>query len=434
MLLFLLSIVSAQLAPLEPNDGKVLFGPWYANQHGDSPTQVLDRFKYRKFSLWQADINISSTIQMDLLDRFEQHMDSTNSSAIMYLTIYPDLGFDSVTDGALKQLVDRVVEITNKGRKMFIRYASEMNGSWFRYGQQPRAFIQSWRKVVDAIRSAIKSRDLVAFIWAPNSANGYPFAGNTFSARNDSADIDLMDTNGNGGLDAGDDPYTPFYPGDDYVDWVGYSVYHYGREYPWETNDIPVAGKVESIITGRNGFGNFNMYRMFCQDGVGGRPVSRSKGGKPFIITETGSTYHLYKVPDQTIPQPGAGPVAIKRAWWNQIFNSTFLSTYPKIKAVSTFEFIKFEETTWRDFTILGNPVIDADSPRGRSERAHVDDVLNAFRSDLTQNKLSDLIIWANDGNPNTDSPTGKPSNNNAGSVSAIGGLFAFFLLSFYSI
>ena len=26
-----------------------------------------------------------------------------------------------------------------------------------------------------------------------------------------------------------DDPYTPFYPGDQWVDWVGLNVYHMGQ-------------------------------------------------------------------------------------------------------------------------------------------------------------------------------------------------------------
>jgi hypothetical protein len=34
-----------------------------------------------------------------------------------------------------------------------------------------------------------------------------------------------MDTNGDGVLDNSDDPFTPYYPGDDMVDWVGISVY-----------------------------------------------------------------------------------------------------------------------------------------------------------------------------------------------------------------
>lgn len=54
-------------------------------------------------------------------------------------------------------------------------------GAWFSYGQQPTAFLESWRKVVSAIRAA-SQRENIAFIWAPNSGNGYPFPSIEYSA------------------------------------------------------------------------------------------------------------------------------------------------------------------------------------------------------------------------------------------------------------
>ena len=37
-------------------------------------------------------------------------------------------------------------------------------------------------------------------------------------------------------LNMADDPYGPYYPGDDAVDWVGMSLYHWGSSYPWGAN------------------------------------------------------------------------------------------------------------------------------------------------------------------------------------------------------
>lgn len=37
-------------------------------------------------------------------------------------------------------------------------------------------------------------------------------------------DIALLDTNRNGILDAADDAFAPYYPGDAYVDWIGLSL------------------------------------------------------------------------------------------------------------------------------------------------------------------------------------------------------------------
>ena len=37
-----------------------------------------------------------------------------------------------------------------------------------------------------------------------------------------------LDTSGDGVFDNADDPFAPFYPGDDFVDWIGLSVYYKG--------------------------------------------------------------------------------------------------------------------------------------------------------------------------------------------------------------
>ncbi len=39
----------------------------------------------------------------------------------------------------------------------------------------------------------------------------------------------MLDTNGDGKLDMSDDMYTPYYPGDEWVDWVGMSIFHFSQ-------------------------------------------------------------------------------------------------------------------------------------------------------------------------------------------------------------
>ena len=75
-----------------------------------------------------------------------------------------------------------------------------------------------------AVRASSK-RENIAFIWAPNSGNGYPFPNYEHSALPGTSHWDpALDTNKDGKYDIDDDPYTPFYPGDDWVDWVGMYV------------------------------------------------------------------------------------------------------------------------------------------------------------------------------------------------------------------
>lgn len=148
-------------------------------------------------------------------------------------------GFHLVSDAALDDLCRQMNEALAKGRRFFVRYAPEMNGNflvwagaynagnWFPYGQQPIGFLNSWKRVVTHVRAATNNSDKVAFIWSPNSGNGYPFPGGKYSAVLGSEDYKIMDSNNNGTVDGTDDPYSVFYPGDEWVDWIGFSVYHF---------------------------------------------------------------------------------------------------------------------------------------------------------------------------------------------------------------
>ena len=76
------------------------------------------------------------------------------------------------------------------------------------------------------------------------------------------------------------------------------------------------------------------------------------------------------------------------------MINADFLRKYTKIKAISFFEFIKFEEKSWRDFTTLGGYGV-LTSPLGNDGAARNTLVLQAFQQDL-KDGMADLIIWAN--------------------------------------
>ena len=84
--------------------------------------------------------------------------------------------------------------------------------------------------------------------------------------------------------------------------------------------------------------------------------------------------------------------VAIKQQWWNEIFDPAFLSEHPKLKGICFFEFIKFEEDSWRDFTTFGGDQHMV-SPLGNDGTAQAQLVLQAFRQDL--NNFGNKIKWA---------------------------------------
>ena len=83
---------------------------------------------------------------------------------------------------------------------VFISIDHEMNGNWYPYSQAypgstttAADFREAWKHIVDIFRR--EGADNAAFVWSPNVP------------------------------DVGEIPYTDYYPGDKYVDWVGISFY-----------------------------------------------------------------------------------------------------------------------------------------------------------------------------------------------------------------
>jgi Glycosyl hydrolase family 26 len=217
-----------------------------------------------------------------------EQIEATNSDALVYLTVYPSPNPWSITDAQISTLTAQMAKITSQGRRVLMRFAPEMNGNWNYWGQQPTQFLALWKRVFIALR---KDAPLVALVWAPSSGNGYPYGGN--SGGNSVADAALLDTNKDGKFDSNDDPYSAFYPGDDMVDWIGVSIYHYGTQYPWVDNVLPTLGKFESFL---NAQGFYQTYAV--------------TKGKPVMVAETAATFHL-----NVSGGVGPGELAIKQAW-----------------------------------------------------------------------------------------------------------------------
>jgi len=280
----------------------------------------------------------------------------TKTDAMYYLTVLTSTELSKIQDSAIDKLVLHLkqVKTAEPHRKLIVRLMSEMNGNWFRYGQNPTLFKSVWKRVVDKTRNSVSG---IAFIFAPNMGAGYPFG--SFSGP--LSDLPILDTNGDGKLNILDDPYTPYYPGDNYVDWVGLSVYHFGTSSPWVDNVLPPNNQVENVLTGKAS-SPFDFYNMFS--------VER---GKPFMFVEFGAAFHLSFLNGGWI-SPGPGELAIKQAFWRQALG--ILTKYPKIKGLCFFDWKKDEGDTLRDFRVLANP-----------------DIYNALSNDLKS--LGNLIIWA---------------------------------------
>lgn len=68
-------------------------------------------------------MNLTSTCQGEFIDNFAEQVTATGTNAILYLTLYPIMGFQEVTDAGIEQFSQKILQITNTGRKVLIRYA-----------------------------------------------------------------------------------------------------------------------------------------------------------------------------------------------------------------------------------------------------------------------------------------------------------------------
>jgi hypothetical protein len=260
------------------------------------------------------------------------------------VTLEPQGGLATVTPAAVDALGAYLAEWNSRGLRILVRFGHEMNGSWYPWGQQPGAYVEAFRLVAAGVHQQAPGS---AMLWAPNYGGGYPFPVGAFKVQSGSPDFAALDTDGNGQVDAQDDPYRPYYPGDDAVDWVGMSIYHWGAAYPWGENEVPEPGKFAAQLTGdyQGANGDDRAVPDFYADYADGH-------GKPLAITETGALFNP--------GQGGAAERAIKQAWWQQLFAADIGDRFPRLTLVDWFDWRKDEAEVGGviDWRVSGDPAV----------------------------------------------------------------------------
>lgn len=161
------AVVAANIAPFPSGNGLYL-GAWTNGQQGysDTPAALNARlnFSLPAFQLGQriplAPYDYVAGVGWPA---FHYLIDFTNTNAGYFMTIYPDDGLAAVTDADLVALGTQIAGYEAAGRTVWLRWAPEMQGVWFEYGQQPTQYVAVWRRMYSIIKELAPSTTI---IWA----------------------------------------------------------------------------------------------------------------------------------------------------------------------------------------------------------------------------------------------------------------------------
>jgi hypothetical protein len=114
-----------------------------------------------------------------------------------------------ITGGSSDKLIASAAKrLAAYDKPLLLRWGWEMNGNWFAWdgthnGKKTAGYAKCWQRMRKIFKD--EGADKVSWVWSPNW---------------------------NSGPDVSWNQYEHYYPGDDYVDWVGVSAYPFNKQTP----------------------------------------------------------------------------------------------------------------------------------------------------------------------------------------------------------
>lgn len=217
--------------------------------------------------------------------------------AFVQIGFEPDTAFRDVVDGP--HLRNWAREAARSGVPIFLRFASEMNGDWVPWFGSPTLYKEKWRLMHRIMKEEAPN---IVMVWCPNWRPDIP-----------------NDTSRN---------IMAYYPGDEYVDWVGVNFYMWGPVYDSLMNEtgISTLSKLGAVY---NKFPNKPI--MICEWAA----ASREWRGNPPLprITTDYCINHM-----------------------NQLY-STLQQYFPRVKGVFWFNYDS-HLINKSDFSLTNNPAV----------------------------------------------------------------------------
>ena len=337
---------SAGLARLQPPGDSFLFG-FHLQWDRDNINSLNQRIG-KQPAIINSFVHINNTdFQIDMIN-WKANMIKQQKGTIFEISLMPSADIEQISDEQLYAFAVHMRHVNSYyGLPVLLRYMHELNGNWMapNYGMRPIEAIKSFRTLATYVH---RLTNMTAMVWGPNTGFGYPYIGSGYDQYNPrlndpdpkrAANFRVLDTNGDGQLTAADDPYGPFYPGDEYVDWVALSIYNTGRDDQTRQTTVAPEGILGAFLS-TPGNAQMDFYERFC-----------ASKNKPFLLAETGAAF-ITDLPGATQPQirpagtSRAVENSIKQAWWTSVFSSAIRSgQFPLWKAAVWFEEVKPEQS-----------------------------------------------------------------------------------------
>lgn len=253
------------------------------------------------------------------------------------------------------------------GKPLFIRFAHEMNGSWY-----------PWAEWIDKNKNLQRDPGEETGFWPPDYQKAYRNACLLF--RQYAPNVALVWCPNSGLLGgARRDVFRPWYPGDDLVDWVALDAYERGwtmpmpgahlwggmleRNLSWDEADDPKTTQNESV----------DFYKTFA--------VGKNK---PMMLCETSATLS-YRT-DLSTEQRDALSHLWRSGRWNDaeygwmqtVYGTTNFRAYPLLKPIDR-DFPKLKAITW--FHISKKETLPVERTfNGKKEIIWFDDAYTDYR------------------------------------------------------
>ncbi len=204
LLMSFFSLHSQKLAKYEPQSGCYI-GAFVQNDiNVQGMISNFENLVGKKHTGYLTYTSVSSSFPKAFADSCKKY------GAFMQLGFEPDTAFRDVVDGP--HLRNWAREAAKSGIPIFLRFASEMNGDWVPWFGSPTLYKEKWRLMYNIMKEEAPN---VAMVWCPNWR----------------PDIQ-NDTSRN---------IMAYYPGDEYVDWVGVNFYMWGPIYDSLMNETGIS-------------------------------------------------------------------------------------------------------------------------------------------------------------------------------------------------